>query len=219
MRHSAFAACCLGFALFVAGPAVALPIANGYTLDAPLHVVHSSGDEFTLNPVGSGATGLDPSFITCLDTLNGSTCDYGNQDWLIFTVTTDVGSLEELGAAAQLVVGEGLGYFTNSTGEAPDSGNFGVPSVPVFNFNDGNDGGLAAVTTSKILFVAYAEGTLPSDGGFCCDPGTVRFMVAPVGNASESFDTLATTPVPEPSTLALLGGGVLGLALGARRRR
>ena len=63
--------------------------------------------------------------------------------------------------------------------------------------------------TSDRLFYTYNNGTLSAGN-------TASFMVQPAGGLIFS-DTGTLVVIPEPTTAALLGLGVLGLALSRRR--
>ncbi len=179
---------------------------------------------------GAGATGtIDP-----VASLSGTTvclagaCGGGvTDDYLVFTVTVTTGYLDEIGLARGLpaVSVAGLGHFSADPGLAPQSGSISPATLARFNYGAGgvviaqNLGGSGDVPeTSDRLFVAFSLGALPGPGQltpFVVPPGTVSFMLSA---ATDFTVTGIAVPIPEPGTLLLLSGGLLGLGLVGRRR-
>ena len=202
----------LGVALAcsIAGSASAIEI--GFTLDDPPGSVPFSAGTASgfVNPFTGS---LNADFTICL-----GVCDLENEDWLVFTLSVSAGAVFEVGVSA---LGAGnatsLGYFTPTPGSSPTSLSLANPTVPIFQFLGGLTG------TSKVLFVAYADGTLPADPNppFPFPVGTTNFMIAEDGGAGlqtvQAVITQETEIVPEPSTALLLGLGVV--LLGVYRKR
>ena len=90
---------------------------------------------------------------------------------------------------------------------------FGFTTGPSGNFNGGsvNDGLLpgesASFTVTGAAFTGFTESQI-------CNAIFVRFQNVPAPFGSD----VATTAVPEPSTMLLLGTGLIGAAAMARRR-
>jgi len=176
---------------------------------------------------GAGATG----FINPVASLSGTTlCLSGtcgtdaSHDWLVFTVTVTTGYLDEVGLArgAPAVSVQGVGHYSADPGLAPQSGSISPATLARFNYGAGVVNALLnldAGETSDRLFVAFTLGDLPGPGQvtpFPVAPGTISFMLS----AATDFTVLGTAVlVPEPSTLLLLGGGLIALGLTGRRSR
>jgi len=226
----------LSGALFAAMVAPTAGAVTAYTLDGQIGPVTYTGGSVTLDPVSSG--GPDPVLnalnlnIDCLD----GVCDIVTQDWVLFEVSVVSGSVGQVGLTLLdtflsgglnalglgYLLGDGPGPIQDGSGGTDlYTGTIGDPDLPVFSF-EANGGGAGITGTSLVLFVAYADGSLPhTPSQFPGGDGAVSFMVEQFGGAGAGSGqgnfTTAIDVIPEPTTGLLMG---LGLALlGARRRR
>lgn len=195
----------LGFGAASAG---ALPIANAvYTVDSPVafSIIGASG---TVDPYLGG---IDFNDTICLDGACGDPNDFSNQDWMIFTVTVDSGTIDQVTVGALFASSIGVGYLGGIGGSAPTSGDATTNSnSPEWLF--------ASLSGTSIPLIAmYNAGNLPSSGGGPFAPGSTNFDLR-LGGASDQFVGTVTTLVPEPTTGLLLGMGLLGLGLSRRSR-
>ena len=88
-----------------------------------------------------------------------------------------------------------------------NSGNFSGGSV-----NDGlAPGESASFTVSGAAFTGFTEAQI-------CNAIFVRFQNVPLAGGSEGSDVGVSNPIPEPSSIMLLGSALLGLGGYARRR-
>jgi len=95
---------------------------------------------------------------------------------------------------------------------------FGFTTGPSGNFAGGsvNDGLLpgesASFTVTGAAFTGFTEAQI-------CNAIFVRFQNVPAAGGSGGSDVAVVTSMPEPSSILLLGGALMGLGAFARRRR
>jgi len=206
------AALIIGAALLASSAAGAL----SYTLSAPVAFNDLTfGISGTLNPV----TDLSGTAI-CL----AGTCTSGaTQDWLLVSVTLNVGSnavdrITMSVAGVSAIVG--VGHFSDPD-ETPTSGSVPIASQAWVDYGNPNVSALnlqAGETTDRLFATFSPVGSLPGPGIFpVFPPGTASFVLSSASGANFSVQGTLVL-VPEPGTLLLLGGGLLGVALAGRRR-
>jgi len=166
--------------------------ATAYTLDGPVMITDGGGNSITL----SGVFLDDLTTPVLLDGVMGT-------DVFVFDVAVTAGDFEEISASLLIATVVGMGYYTGAE-TSPSSGSI-IGGAGVFDYapdltGDGN-----------LLFLSF--------NGFLLE-GSAQFMVQSNGEliVDGNGGIIEAPPIPEPSTLALTGLGLLGLASVRRRR-
>lgn len=164
---------------------------------------------YTDSGIASGTIGKQ-SFTNSLVvfTFVGDTSNITNDGFLF---------LNNLGLSTVQIDGVGIASFTSSTFGVADQ-----PSFPGAAFYDAATS--FAFGTGSAVFSTYGLDTAlgPITGSFITNGASIgeatNFGSLFITSAGNTTFQAITSPIPEPSTLALLGTGVLGV-LGAVRRR
>lgn len=140
-------------------------------------------------------------------------------------------------------IGGGNGFMVDLTGTSSSSGTYVVSSAPIdkntrgfgqfsngINFTGTAGGGMSGQYTAPITFkvtnssgVSYADFENLNSAGylFAADIGNIASgATGSVGSGQNARtpDGNPSTPVPEPTTVALLGLGLMGLVITRRRK-
>ena len=118
-------------------------------------------------------------------------------------------------ATFDLVVGDG-GVFSFLTGDGSDDATFVLTSNPFGAFKNGSGNPLAVGAT-----LGLSDGNFDSDAG--AGPFTSNFSAFTCGFSPVDFcgeeDGSFRLAIPEPTSVALIGLGLLGMAASIRRRK
>ncbi|MEP6780029.1 MAG: PEP-CTERM sorting domain-containing protein [Gemmatimonadaceae bacterium] len=173
----------------------------GYFDRTPFTSALSTSVTNDLNSLANGATSISFGALGT-GTLSGATVNNG--------AILNTGSPFSFSIAfSQMLNGFGADFF---------SGQFGGSAT--FHFFNG---ATPTYTTGLYSFIGSFRGVIPTGGAF----NRVDITEVPIGQSSpslfSSLDNLTvgviTSTVPEPSSIALLGAGILALGIVARRKK
>jgi PEP-CTERM motif-containing protein len=190
-------------AVATAASAATLSVASDKT-------TYSVGEAITLTVSGDGLAASTQGIFGRLE-MNGSLVNLSNS----FVLASNCNPGPAPCANTQKLIGSG---FTKGILEAADSNANSANSLTVEAFDQVNfSGGTQTATSpiSTITLIAQALGVVNADWNTSTGSG---FELSFFGLSNGPGTSFTIVGVPEPSTVALLGFGLVGLVLGGRRR-
>lgn len=196
---------------------------HGSPVDLSLSASNSDANLLAVPALTRVGPGIAPSAAanSFSDLSNNTTATLNtNADYMTFTVAPAAGfqlnltTLKWIMCGSNTAPGNGAWGFSSDGGATWSVDQFAMAlarNTNTFDFTDFS-------TTSSVEFRFWSWGTVSVNGGTSAKGGTVRIAQDQANNSPELILDGTVTAIPEPSTLSLIGFGILGMLAFSRRR-
>ena len=142
-----------------------------------------------------------------------------NADYITFTVAPAAGFQLNLTSLTWVMCGSNTAPGNGAWGFSSDGGaTWSVDQFAMTLARNTNTFNFAVNTTGSVEFRFWSWGTVSVNGGTAAKGGTIRIAQDQANNNPELVLAGSVTAVPEPSTLSMIGFGIVGMLAFSRRR-